>query len=504
MNTTYLHTMLDGLDDFAEEQLQRWKGVGLAVAVIHKDEVIWQKGYGYRDLESKLEVTPHTLFAIGSSTKAFTASTAALLVDQNILEWDTPVRSYLKDFKMFDPVATERLTIRDMLCHRSGLPRHEMVWYNSPRSRAELVSALQYLEPNEDFRNKWQYQNLMYMAAGYLVGQLKGTSWENVVQESLFNPLGMNSSVFSVDEMQLQPDFAFPYMEKDGQNIRIPFRKIDAAGPAGSINSNLVDMIAWVQFHLNQGQQAGKQLISKEQLAVMHSPQMVCDSLFHSKELPVSTYGLGWMIDSYRGHAMIHHGGAIDGFASQVAFLPEEQIGVVVLCNTNGSVVPYTTTFNIMDRLLGLEPLDWSGKLTKLMNGESTESETTASASENPGALEATEATETAAAGDNTEEPQVHPHDRPVTAYTGIYTHPGYGELTIEQTNEGLQTIFNAIEMPMEYTGKDTFAVELVLFGLKLTFTFKTDEQDSINALSIPLLLEPGTKPIEFIKSPIV
>ncbi|QLG42203.1 serine hydrolase [Paenibacillus sp. E222] len=497
MNTTYLHSLLNGLDDFVEEQLQRWKGVGVAVAIIHRDEVILQKGYGYRDLESKLEVTPHTLFAIGSSTKAFTASTAALLVDQDMLKWDTPVRTYLKDFKMFDPVATERLTIRDMLCHRSGLPRHEMVWYNSSRSREELVNALQYLEPNEDFRNKWQYQNLMYMAAGYLVGQLKGTSWENVVQESLFNPLGMNSSVFSVDEMQNQPDFAFPYIDQNGESTRIPFRKIDAVGPAGSINSNLVDMIAWVQFQLNQGQQGGKQLISKEQLAVLHSPQMVCDSPFHSKELPLSTYGLGWMIDSYRGHAMIHHGGAIDGFASQVAFLPGEQIGVVVLCNTNGSILPYTISFNVIDRLLELEPVDWSGRLAKLVTGDSTDSEAATDTIETP-------TTSKTSVEEKPVETQVHPHDRPIHAYAGSYTHPGYGEIVIQQTNDGLQATLNAIEMPMEYTGKDTFSVELVLFGLKITFTFKTDEEDTISSLSIPLLFEPGTNPIEFVKTPSV
>ncbi|WP_405155692.1 serine hydrolase [Paenibacillus sp. FSL K6-0108] len=497
MNTTYFHSLMNGLDDFVEEQLQRWKGVGVAVAIIHKDEVVLQKGYGYRDLESKLEVTPHTLFAIGSSTKAFTASTAAMLVDQDMLKWDTPVQTYLKDFKMFDPVATERLTIRDMLCHRSGLPRHEMVWYNSSRSREELVNALQYLEPNEDFRNKWQYQNLMYMAAGYLVGQLKGTSWENVVQESLFNPLGMNSSVFSVDEMQLQPDFAFPYMDLNGENTRIPFRKIDAVGPAGSINSNLVDMIAWVQFQLNHGQQDGKQLISKEQLAVTHSPQMPCDSPFHSKELPVSTYGLGWMIDSYRGHAMIHHGGAIDGFASQVAFLPEEQIGVVVLCNTNGSVLPYTISFNVIDRLLEMEPVDWTRRVAKLVAGESNESETDTNITETP-------TTSESSVEEKPVEAQVHPHDRPIHSYAGSYSHPGYGEIVIQHSNDGLQATMNAIEMPMEYTGNDTFSVELTLFGLNVTFTYKTDEQDNISSVSIPFLLEPGTNPIEFIKTPSV
>lgn len=217
---------------------------------------------------------------------------------------------------------------------------------------------------------------MMYMTAGYLVGQLKENSWEEVVQKSLFDPLGMNSSLFSVDEMQLQTDYACPYMEQDGQHTRIPFRAIDAVGPAGSINSNLVDMIAWLQFQSHQGEWEGTSLISKEQMKVMHSPQMACDSAFNSKELPVSTYGLGWMIEPYRGHAMIHHGGAIDGFASQVAFLPEEQIGIVVLSNTHGSIIPYTVAFHIMDRLLGLEPVNWSSRMSKLMGKEPAETET--------------------------------------------------------------------------------------------------------------------------------
>ncbi|PQP82858.1 penicillin-binding protein [Paenibacillus sp. PCH8] len=492
MTTTTFGTSLDGLDEFITEQLHLWEGVGTAVAVIHKDEVIWQKGYGYRNLESKLEVTPNTLFAIGSSTKAFTAATAALLVDEGMLDWDTPVKTYMENFRMFDPVATERLTIRDMLCHRSGLPRHELVWYNSPRTREELVRTLQYLEPNQDFRNKWQYQNLMYMTAGYLIGQLKESSWEEVVQKSLLDPLGMDSSLFSVDEMQLQSDYAYPYMEQDGQRTRIPFRAINAVGPAGSINSNLVDMIAWLKFQLHSGQWKEKSLISKEQMKVMHSPQMPSDSPFTSQELPVSTYGLGWMIEPYRGHVMIHHGGAIDGFASQVAFLPEEQIGIVVLSNTNGSVIPYTVAFHIMDRLLGLEPINWISRFKKLMGKESAETE------DNPeNSLEVPIQPDTTTE-EAIKEPHIIPCDRPYTAYAGIYTHPGYGEMSIQETTDGLRATFNAIEMPMAYTGNDTFSVELIAFGLQITFTFTMDQEHNSQSISIPLLLEPGTKPIEF------
>lgn len=230
-------------------------------------------------------------------------------------------------------------------------------------------------------------------------------------------------------------------------------------------------------------------------MKIMHSPQMPSDSPFISQELPMSTYGLGWMIEPYRGHAMIHHGGAIDGFASQVAFLPEEQIGIVVLSNTNGSIIPYTVAFRIMDRLLGLEPVNWSFKLRKLMGKESTETEADP---ENP--LEVPIQADTAVE-ENIEEPHIIPCDRPYTAYAGIYTHPGYGEMSIQETTDGLQATFNAIEMPMEYTGKDTFSVEFVLFGLKITYTFTLNESSEVaQSISIPLLLEPGTKPIEFIR----
>lgn len=304
----------------------------------------------------------------------------------------------------------------------------------------------------------------------------------------------MNSSLFSVEEMQLQSDYAYPYMEMDGHNTRIPFRAIDAVGPAGSINSNLVDMIAWLQFQLHQGQWEGTSLISKEQMKNMHSPQMPSDSPFISQELPVSTYGLGWMIEPYRGHAMIHHGGAIDGFASQVAFLPEEQIGIVVLSNTNGSIIPYTVAFHIMDRVLGLEPVNWSSKLRKLMGKESAETEANP---ENP--LEVPIQPDTAVE-EKMEEPHIIPCDRPYTAYSGIYTHPGYGEMSIQETTDGLRATFNAIEMPMAYTGNDTFSVELITFGLQITFTFTVDQEHNSQSISIPLLLEPGTKPIEFTK----
>ncbi|WP_253185716.1 serine hydrolase domain-containing protein [Bacillus licheniformis] len=199
---------LKGFRAFAEEKMKEWNVPGAAVAVIKEDEIIMAEGFGFRDKERKLKVNPETVFAIGSASKAFTTAAMAVLADEGKMEWDKPVREYLPEFKMHDPVATERMTPRDLACHRSGLPRHEMMWYNSSFSREELFRRIRYLEPNQDFRSKWQYQNLMYMTAGYLAGRIAGTTWEDLVHERLFKPLHMTSSSFSVEDMQKLSDFA--------------------------------------------------------------------------------------------------------------------------------------------------------------------------------------------------------------------------------------------------------------------------------------------------------
>ena len=196
--TTALATAqkLDGFDAFANQELRDWKCDGFAIAVVKDGKVILSKGYGLRDVKKNLPVTEKTLFAIGSSTKSFTVTSMGVLVDQGKLDWDKPVRDYLPDFRLWDQFATERMTPRDLVTHRSGLPRHDLMWYNSPFSREELFSRLRYLEPNKDFRTTFQYQNLMFMTAGYLAGHVAGTSWEQLVHDVIFEPLGMTSLEF--------------------------------------------------------------------------------------------------------------------------------------------------------------------------------------------------------------------------------------------------------------------------------------------------------------------
>ena len=266
---------LEGFDDFVDGARKTWNVPGLAVAIVQDGEVVLAKGYGVRDVAGNLPVTPDTLFAIGSSTKAFTVMSLAVLVDDGKLDWDTPVQAYLPRFALQDECASAGMTPRDLVTHRSGLPRHDLVWYNAPLTRAELFERLRYLEPNAGFRSKWQYQNLMFLTAGYLAGEVSGRSWEDLVRARIFDPLGMTSSNFSVLESRKTADFAKPYTRKEKKTSEIPFRNIDVVGPAGSINSNLNDMARWLKLQLSDGSLGGRRVVGAANLEQMHEPQMV-------------------------------------------------------------------------------------------------------------------------------------------------------------------------------------------------------------------------------------
>src|SRR5579862_4240577 len=244
---------LDGFDAFADQTLKDWKCVGMSVAVIQDGKMILSKGYGFRDQKSQKPVSAKTLFAIGSSTKSFTVTSLGALVDQGKLDWDKPVHDYLPDFRLMDQFATERMTPRDLVTHRSGLPRHDLMWYDSPFSRQELFSRLRYLEPSKDFRTTFQYQNLMFMTAGYLAANVSGMNWEDHVRKVVLNPLEMQSTNFSVNDSKKSPDYSLPYTVSKENIKEIPFQNIDQIGPAGSINSNAEDMAKYVIMHLNKG-----------------------------------------------------------------------------------------------------------------------------------------------------------------------------------------------------------------------------------------------------------
>jgi len=468
---------LDGFDAFAHQQLRDWKCDGFAIAVVQDGKVILSAGYGLRDVAKNLPVTQKTLFAIGSATKSFTVTSLGVLVDQGKLDWDKPVRDYLPDFRLWDQFATERMTPRDLVTHRSGLPRHDLMWYSSPFSRQELFDRLRYLEPNKDFRTTFQYQNLMFMTAGYLAGHLAGTTWEELVRKVIFQPLGMTSSNCSITDSQKSPDFSRGYQVVNDIAVDMPFRNIDSIGPAGSINSNLEDMTKYVMMHLAKG----KGVVSATNEMQMMTPQMAIQAPSPDKELGDLSYGMGFFVTSYRGHKFVHHGGNIDGFSALVAFLPQDNIGLVILTNQNGSPLPAVVAYNVWDRLLGLDQVDWTSRIKQQR------------------ALTKASEQDARQKGYTTQRTGTHPsHD--LGEYAGEYEHPGYGIVKVEYGNGSLKLDYHGLGGVLKHFHYDVFEVpkdDLNPFSEEKV-QFHSSLAGEIDSLGIPF--ESTLKDITFLK----
>ncbi|MGD8868628.1 MAG: serine hydrolase [Gemmatimonadales bacterium] len=469
---------VNDLDAYIVQVMEEWKVPGLAIAVVRDGEVILSKGFGHRDVDEQRPVTDRTLFAIGSISKSFTVTLLGMLEDEGKLDWDEPVRRYLPDFQLYDDVATKYMTPRDLVTHRSGLPRHDLLWYGSALTRRELYERLRYLEPNREFRAVWQYQNLMFMTAGYLAEQIEGSSWEALVRERILEPLGMSRSNFSVVEMQRADDFAYPYHENDGDVRQIDFRDIDEIGPAGSINSSVREMIDYVQFHIDKGKVGDAQLLSQSNAEQMQMPQMAMQGEIPYDELGHTSYGMGFFVTTYRGRKLVHHGGGIDGFISLLSFMPRERVGMIVLTNMTGNnPVPTLVTRGVYDRVLGLDPIDWIGR-AKEQEAKAEESETTASG------------------GDERVEGTSRSHE--LADYAGSYAHPAYGMIEITAEDDGLVATFHGESSRLERVHYDVFELPenpLIPFsGLRVLFRY--DKRGDINELLVPL--EPAVDDIVF------
>ncbi|HVS63779.1 MAG TPA: serine hydrolase [Thermoanaerobaculia bacterium] len=430
---------LEGIDPIIEQALEDFSVPGLALAVVADDEVVLAKGYGVRDLGTGEPVTEDTLFAIGSTTKAFAAFVLGLLVDEGKISWDQPVIELLPDFRLHDDHATRRLKVKDLVRHSSGLPRHDAVWYNSPDSREELFARLRHLEPSRDLGETFQYQNLMFMTAGLLAERVTGKSWEELVRERILDPLDMERTNFSVETSKQDPNHAAPHAIEDQEARVIPFRNIDTIGPAGSINSSVSEMTQWIRLQLGGGEIGGERLIETATLQSMHTPQIAAGSYpTDGTTLPMG-YGYGWMTEAHRGHFVVQHGGGIDGFISWVALLPHDGLGVVAYTNATGmNPLPTAVARTVIDRVLGLEEIDY------LQKGRDAIAEALAAQAEAEKSSEA-----------KRQEGTSPSHD--LAEYAGTYAHPGYGEVEVSQGGDGLSVVYNGIPAELEHWHYDTF-----------------------------------------------
>ncbi len=486
-----------GLDTAFARVLKDWNAAGFAVAVVDRDSVIYARGFGYKDWENKVPVTPHTLFAIGSCTKAFTASLIGMLERDGKLDLDKPVRDYLPELKFYTPEMNEMITLRDMMCHRTGLPRHDLSWYLFGNStRDSMILKIQYMEPTAGIREKWQYNNFMFAAQGVITEHLTGKSWEQNVTDRIFRPLGMTESDFSVTDLAKAPDAALGYgLKKDSVIKKLDYYRIDALGPAGAINSNVLDMSKWVETWIHNGKFHGKEIIPANYVNQAITAQMAIGGGLPTKEAPdvyFSSYGFGWMLSSYRGHYRVEHGGNIDGFSASTCFFPSDSIGIIVLSNQNGSTVPSIVRNLLSDRLLHLPYKDWDSYLKGITDKAKADAKK---------ALATRQSSRIANA----------PATHNLNDYAGIYSNPGYGSFEITATPDSLFAIFPLhtwwlrhfhydIFEPFDKDPKegiDTSDAE----GQSLRLQFNMDEAGVISGVAVNLEAALA-KPIVFTRTP--
>ena len=364
---------LNGFDDYVNKALKDWELPGLAIAIVKNDKIVYAKGFGVRKLGDPAPVDEKTLFAIGSSSKAFTAAGIAMLVDEGKIKLDDPVTKYLPGFQLFDPYVTREITVRDLLCHRSGLERGDFIWYGTSYDRDEIWNRIRYVKPSWSFRSKFGYQNIMYLAAGQVLARVSGKSWDDFVRDRIFKPLEMTSTNTTIRAFAGQNNVATPHAKVDDKVRTIPWRNIDNIAPAGSINSNVTDMAQWVRLQLAEGSYKGARLISSAEMTEMHEPQTIIPkdpqlSMF-MPDSHFRSYGLGWMLQDYKGRKVVQHGGAIDGMIAMVGMIPEEKLGVVILSNLQGQLLPTALMFRIFDTYLGGPQKDWAGEMLKGLKG---------------------------------------------------------------------------------------------------------------------------------------
>jgi len=371
--------------------------VGLAVAVVQEDKVIYKQGFGVREAGKPEPIDSDTLFQIGSTTKAFTTAALAVLVDEGKVRWDDLITKYLPDFRLQDAYVTRHLTLRDAVSHRTGVPDSYYA-YLTVMTPEEVIKHLRYIPQGSEFRDSFQYNNLMYALVGKVLEAASGMSWSEFVTERLLTPLKMTRSGTSAyqywDRQYVAPAFfgspslttvtserartvnvAMPHgLDEKGAVKVLPWVTFDNAAPAGSIVSSASDMANWLILQANDGRFLGRQIVKKETMRELHTSQNL--RVPEPRAFPLDAiegYSMGWFKGVYHGHIYLWHGGGMLGFPAYVALLPEEHIGVVVLSNgpeviTDDYKSHRAVAFWILDRLLGAQQTDWRAEFLRLMH----------------------------------------------------------------------------------------------------------------------------------------
>ena len=461
---------LEGFDAYMDQLLKDWNTPGIGVGIVINDKLVFAKGYGYRDYGRKLPFTPTTLCPIASNSKLFTAVAAGMLVEQGKLTWDKPVRDAVPTIQFYNDQLNNNVTLRDMLSHRTGVTRHDLIWFKSPFTRKELFEKLKYLEPQQPMRETFLYNNLMFSAAGYIIELKSGKTWEKYVRENVFEPLDMNTSTYTISDMLKLPDHGVPYREKRDsfELYQIPYYEdTEGVAPAGAIISNINELSHWLVALMNDGSYNGKQVLPPNVLKATMQPAIGLPNALGEAlgywEVLNPDYGMGRQTASYRGHLMTFHGGDLPGFHSQVSFLPNEKIGVIVLVIGDHAAPLYNVvSYNVYERLLGMDQTPWSERRLKIRL-----------ANKKAG-------TEARAKAGGDRVPDTKP-SHPLSDYAAEYENPAYGIVKIGCKSEQLDFTFHEFQYPLSHFHYDRFDTpDDEQYG-RFSVNFRTNPQGDIS-----------------------
>ena len=485
---------LEDYPQYVQDAMKSWNCSGTAIAVIRGEQVIHLGVYGWRDVENRLPMTEGTRFAMASCTKSFTAMSAALLVDEGKLEWDKPVREFMPEFILNDPYVTEHITVRDMLSHRTGLPRHDLSAWRLDLSRAEFIQRMRHFKFNLSFREKFQYNNLMYYAAGHLVEKLAGQKWEDFVQARIFQPLGMNASNFRPEAPQEGQFIAKGYrVDRDTDGgakglVNTPFGLHTELSPgsAGALFSTLADLIQWLKVHVNDGRAGDFQLVSPDNLKQMHLPQTIIPGGGINEALmgnTIFTYGMGWFIEPYRGYTVISHGGNVEGHSLVIGFVPQEKVGVIALTNIAQLPLRDVLLYESIDRALDLAERDWNTKFHTIFDPLIVGQEKTKQTAKE-------------------EQIQNAPATHPLGTYAGTYASEGYPDFAVRMDGDKLQacTVGSLGWSELRHYHFDVFEWYLTDFDSWLKVRFLVNDNGEIDSVSVPV--EDAVENLVFTRKP--
>jgi len=430
---------LAALDRYVAAAVRDWNVPGLAIAVVKNDSLVFAKGYGVIELGKPAPINEHTRFAIGSTTKAMTSASLAMLVDEGKLHWDDRVIDILPDFRLYDPYATRELTVRDLLTHRSGLPATDLLWGFSGNdyTQTEMIRRLRYVHPSSSFRSQWEYQNVVYAINGAIIERLSGMPWATFVQTRVFAPIGMTETIPLVSELGGKSNVAVPHAVIHDTLRVVPIRSTDGVASAGSVWSSVSDMSKWMRFILDSGRVGSRRLISTAAFKEIIAPQIRAPM----EEYPslslirpnFFSYGFGWFIQDYHGNTAWMHTGSIDGMSALIGLLPDQRVGVYVLANGDHAELRHALMYKVFDVYTGAPDRDWSTEIKNLFAARRRPRAVSQQASPTHASL-------------------------PLEKYAGNYVDSTYGNIEVTVTNAVLHARFGKADLgDLDHVDYDTF-----------------------------------------------